>query len=162
MRPLRGEFYVNLFAHYRPKGDPAWFTKSNPEDAPQPLLDIGSCSSDNGATPVCTGGHALPFLSNSLDQLLGSSELFSYWQRVSPSSEEVFDVRNKHAEWSVKNELEADSRLANAEHFRRMRDPEAVSNPAAENEEAGDDGDDDDDDNDDDNEDGQNGSHSEL
>ena len=33
MKPLAGEFYVNLFAHYRPIGDPEWFTKENPKDS---------------------------------------------------------------------------------------------------------------------------------
>lgn len=33
MRPLtgKGSFYVNLFAHYRPNGDPDWSFKSTPE-----------------------------------------------------------------------------------------------------------------------------------
>ena len=39
MSALKGEYYVNLFAHYRPTGDPQWYVKENPEDAPPPLLD---------------------------------------------------------------------------------------------------------------------------
>lgn len=44
MRPLDGAFYVNLFAHYRPIGDRAWFTKSNPDGTPTPVGDLGNCS----------------------------------------------------------------------------------------------------------------------
>ena len=28
--PLEGEFYVNLFAHYRPEGNPRWWQEPNP------------------------------------------------------------------------------------------------------------------------------------
>ena len=42
MRPLDGAFYVNLFAHYRPVGDRAWFTKSNPDGSPTPVGDLGN------------------------------------------------------------------------------------------------------------------------
>ena len=44
MRPLDGAFYVNLFAHYRPVGDKAWFKKSNPDGTPPPVGDLGNCS----------------------------------------------------------------------------------------------------------------------
>eukprot|EP00978_Attheya_sp_CCMP212_P003070 scaffold6251_cov52-Attheya_sp.AAC.8 len=42
-RPLPGGSYVNLFARYRPKGDPQWFEKENPEGTPEPLIDVGEC-----------------------------------------------------------------------------------------------------------------------
>jgi hypothetical protein len=38
--PLRGDFYVNLFAHYRPRGDPGWFKKERTWNGePPPCLD---------------------------------------------------------------------------------------------------------------------------
>lgn len=63
MRPLDGAFYVNLFAHYRPIGDRAWFMKSNPDGTPTPVGDLGNCSvtviaandDDDAATDVGVG-----------------------------------------------------------------------------------------------------------
>jgi len=85
MRPLNGEFYVNLFAHYRPIGDPEWFLKDNPADGPAPLLDIGACAAD-GNRSVCDGGAAarVPFLSPRLDTLRGPTDLYKYWQATAP------------------------------------------------------------------------------
>ena len=40
MQPLKGGFYVNMFSHYRPVGDPQWFTRENPEGTPQHLLEV--------------------------------------------------------------------------------------------------------------------------
>lgn len=67
MRPLDGAFYVNLFAHYRPVGDKAWFKKSNPDGTPPPVGDLGNCSvtdigddggrsSSSGSVVVGSGG----------------------------------------------------------------------------------------------------------
>lgn len=71
MQPLDGAFYVNLFAHYRPVGDPAWFTRSNPVDGPAQLLDLGKCRS-NGTKVMCTKAREdeIPFLSPTLQQVL--------------------------------------------------------------------------------------------
>ena len=85
MRPLAGESYVNLFAHYRPVGDPAWFLKPNPSDGVQPLMDIGDCSRPEGsATTVCSSGVHAPFLSPRKEILLGPDSLFEFYQQVSP------------------------------------------------------------------------------
>lgn len=40
MAPLHGVSYSNLFSHYRPVGDPEWYTRSNPPDTPAPILDL--------------------------------------------------------------------------------------------------------------------------
>jgi hypothetical protein len=54
-RALRGDgaFYVNLFTHYRPVGDAAWYAKPNPAHTPAPLslddVPEGSCHVDNAA-----------------------------------------------------------------------------------------------------------------
>lgn len=42
--PLMGDSYTNVFAHYRPKGDPQWYTKPNPDGSPKPLIDVGECA----------------------------------------------------------------------------------------------------------------------
>jgi hypothetical protein len=68
MQPLEGDFYVNLFSHYRPAGgDPEWFAKPDPE-APPPILDVGSCAAD-GDRVTCdkVDGDLLPFLSPKLE-----------------------------------------------------------------------------------------------
>jgi hypothetical protein len=44
MRALHGEAYVNLFAHYRPVGDPEWFLKPNPEGTPEQCHDVAAAS----------------------------------------------------------------------------------------------------------------------
>jgi hypothetical protein len=88
MKPLAGEFYVNLFAHYRPVGDPEWYLKPNPEGSVQPLLDISDCTATataNGTTTTCSSGAHLPFLSPSREQLTGPSDLFQHWKKVSPA-----------------------------------------------------------------------------
>ena len=45
-RPLMGAnaYYVNLFTHYRPVGDPEWMLKPNTPGTPEPLLEVeGEC-----------------------------------------------------------------------------------------------------------------------
>lgn len=79
MQPLRGAHYVNLFAHYRPVGDPSWFLKENPEGTNEPALDIGHCRS-NGTKAVCDGEYKVPFLSPTLEQLHGPADLYRFWE----------------------------------------------------------------------------------
>eukprot|EP01035_Chromulina_nebulosa_P019081 gene19081-24907_t len=55
MRPLRGNYYVNLFAHYRPAGgDTQWFLKPNPSHTPSQLLDVGECTVENDQHVICS------------------------------------------------------------------------------------------------------------
>lgn len=45
-RPLKGPnaYYVNLFTHYRPVGDPKWMEKPNKIGTPEPVLEVeGEC-----------------------------------------------------------------------------------------------------------------------
>ena len=86
-KPLEGEFYVNLFAHYRPVGDPEWFLKENPEETPIPVSDLGECQS-NGSVVSCTGDIHAPFLSPKLDTLRGPNDLFKFWERFGPEQVE--------------------------------------------------------------------------
>ena len=79
MRPLDGDYYVNLFAHYRPNGDPNWFTKPNPDDAPKQALDLGQCTSD-GARAKFTA-QATPYLS-SRSAMKGPNDLFEFWKET--------------------------------------------------------------------------------
>ena len=82
MKPLRGSFYVNLFAHYRPTGDSEWFLKNNPPGAPEPLLDIGECTRINGTAKCTMNSHKVPYLSPALETLRGPQDLFRYWAKV--------------------------------------------------------------------------------
>mmetsp|Transcript_27365 Transcript_27365/g.60585 ORF Transcript_27365/g.60585 Transcript_27365/m.60585 type:complete len:484 (+) Transcript_27365:118-1569(+) len=86
MRPLQGESYVNLFAHYRPTGDPNWYSASNPADAPEQALDIGTCTSNgsngpNGSGVTCSEVTP-PFLSPSLAKLSGPADLYAHWEEA--------------------------------------------------------------------------------
>ncbi len=81
MQPLQGAFYVNLFAHYRPTGDPLWFTRPNPEGNAEQALDLGTCRR-NGSGVDCDGAHDAPFLSPRLDQLRGPADLYSFWEEA--------------------------------------------------------------------------------
>lgn len=66
MKPLRGDYYVNLFTHYRPIGDPQWFLKSNPEGTVPPLIDLsGDCYTNEDNSQYCDPPIVLPTLSPS-------------------------------------------------------------------------------------------------
>ncbi len=84
MQPLEGAFYVNLFAHYRPVGDPQWFLKQNPSDAAKQVLDLGECTSD-GEKVRCSGDIQPPFLSPHLDTLKSHQDLYNFWKKVEPA-----------------------------------------------------------------------------
>jgi hypothetical protein len=102
MKPLRGKSYSNLFAHYRPIGDPQWlliqlspsahlchlrYLKENPSDAPKQLLETGECDNlpNTLAGLRCEAGN-LPFLAPSREIVQGPNDLFSYWKRTSPEA----------------------------------------------------------------------------
>lgn len=89
MRPLNGSFYVNIFSHYRPVGDPQWYEKPNPPGTPEPLIDVGDCHrTDNGDASVVVCDKAyLPTLSPSLEVLRSPADLFNWWSAVSPKKE---------------------------------------------------------------------------
>jgi len=88
MKPLRGAFYVNLFAHYRPIGDPQWFTRENPDNTPEPLLNLAGVEESN----------VVPFLSSPVITLEGSDSLMEHWIKVSPSVEEIDAVTKWHVQ----------------------------------------------------------------
>jgi hypothetical protein len=82
--PLDADFYVNLFSHYRPIGDPEWFTKSNPEGTPTPLIDIGECTvlSDTISAhepSVLCGRSDVTTLSPTMNSIAGPGDLYDWW-----------------------------------------------------------------------------------
>jgi hypothetical protein len=91
MKPLRGEYYVNLFSHYRPIGDPEWHTKSNPSGTTEQVHNIGTCSysADLGRHDCTEISHEkVPYLSANQETVTQEGDLFEYWKTVSPSEEE--------------------------------------------------------------------------
>uniref|UniRef100_A0A7S4MHH3 von Hippel-Lindau disease tumour suppressor beta domain-containing protein n=1 Tax=Odontella aurita TaxID=265563 RepID=A0A7S4MHH3_9STRA len=91
-RPLEGPgaYYVNLFTHYRPVGDPRWFARPNPEGTPEPLVDVGECrlvgngeEFGNGAVE-CDDPAVGPNLSPTLFSGRGGDSLQTWWEEVSP------------------------------------------------------------------------------
>eukprot|EP01038_Epipyxis_sp_PR26KG_P012979 gene12979-17404_t len=93
MQPLKGSYYVNLFAHYRPIGDPEWYTRENHPDTPKPLIDIGECNTmyhnnRNKTIVKCSkdDNNSVPFLSPKLQTLKSPTDLFKFWEEVSPIS----------------------------------------------------------------------------
>ena len=75
MAALHGQFYVNLFAHYRPPGDPTWFTKDNPEGTPEQMIEVETAS---------TGMQQLydQFISTSNQVLTGPRTLYDFWHQL--------------------------------------------------------------------------------
>ena len=100
-RPLSGPnaYYVNLFTHYRPVGDPKWFEKPNHEGTPEPLLDVhGECRLRASGTAE-TNDHLLgvietvecddkrlgPYVSPGLFTATSGADLIEWWRRTGPS-----------------------------------------------------------------------------
>lgn len=88
MNPLKGKAYTNLFSHYRPVGDPAWFHKENPPGSTEPLMHVGQCRLEKGPdgveVPSCDNADvsSMPYLSPQLETLDHEGDLFRYWEKV--------------------------------------------------------------------------------
>lgn len=78
--PLQGGHYVNMFVHFRPVGDDGWYKKPNPPGTPEPLLDIGKCTSENGHVS-CTKEHPAS-LAPSLETVTSGMDMFERWRRL--------------------------------------------------------------------------------
>lgn len=95
MKPLNGSYFTNIFSHYRPIGDPEWYTRPNPPGTPQPLIDIGEChlsrahcTNPEDEEPACRSKVLcdkadLSTLSPSLETVRGEMDLFNYWKKYS-------------------------------------------------------------------------------
>lgn len=89
--PLAGGFYTNLFTHYRPIGDPMWYTKENPEGTPEPLIDVGKCELvgkpneySQGAVK-CENDAIGKHLSPKMITATSGDDLYNLWLSVGPS-----------------------------------------------------------------------------
>ena len=99
-RPLSGDdaYYVNLFTHYRPTGDPEWFEKPNHEGVPDPVVDVeGTCRLEKVATSEtpnkqlalveavkCDDPRLGSHISPSLFQASSPEDLIDWWRLTSP------------------------------------------------------------------------------
>lgn len=81
MKPLQGGYYVNLFAHYRPIGDDAWYKKPNPPGTTAPVMDLGHCTT-NGTKATCDGPVSAPNLSPALEEIHSAMDLYKYWEKT--------------------------------------------------------------------------------
>jgi hypothetical protein len=100
-RPMKGPnaYYVNLFTHYRPVNDPAWFNKPNPEGTPEPVLGTKPLKEEcqlvrKGLTGTGPDGHSLgyvegvecqnpllgPYISPTLFQANGPEDMIQWWR----------------------------------------------------------------------------------
>mmetsp|Transcript_12228 Transcript_12228/g.24398 ORF Transcript_12228/g.24398 Transcript_12228/m.24398 type:complete len:549 (-) Transcript_12228:284-1930(-) len=104
--PLAGGKYVNLFAHYRPVGDPDWYKKPNPPGTPEKLMDVGNCwlegeadAMSQGAV-VCDDPRVGPHLSPTMFAPKSGDDLFKWWEAVSegPPMRKVENVAQVEAE----------------------------------------------------------------
>ena len=92
--PLSGGYYANIFTHYRPTGDPNWYSKENPEGTPEPLIDVGKCelvgkTNDYSKGAVkCENPAIGPHLSPKMLTLTGGEDLYQHWLSVGPSFED--------------------------------------------------------------------------
>mmetsp|Transcript_18767 Transcript_18767/g.40865 ORF Transcript_18767/g.40865 Transcript_18767/m.40865 type:complete len:517 (-) Transcript_18767:113-1663(-) len=94
-KPLKGKgaYYVNLFTHYRPVGDPAWLDKPNPEGTPEPLIDVGECKLEGSINDVgvgavkCDDDSIGPYLSPAMFTATSGDDLFNWWKSVGPDAE---------------------------------------------------------------------------
>jgi len=111
MKPLKGEFYVNMFAHYRPPGDSNWFLKPNPFGNVQPLVAPAQpCVKRNGNLTICSAGYELPYISQNLEQLKGPESLFKYWLEITKTEAQLISHKCNETACNRKNlPTEADS-----------------------------------------------------
>ena len=117
-RPLTGDnaYYVNLFTHYRPIGDPTWFEKENHAGTPEPILEVeGSCrlepvgttkTGSNGQLGLveavkCDDPRLGPYVSPALFTAKSGEDLIDWWKMTAPKEESATTVGTD----SAKDEL---------------------------------------------------------
>lgn len=86
--PLQGGYYVNLFSHFRPKGDPRWYVQPNPAGTPEPLMDVGECRLEGTLDQVGVGAVKCddpaigPYLSPTMFRARSAEDLSEWWLSV--------------------------------------------------------------------------------
>lgn len=88
--PLAGGYYANIFTHYRPIGDPQWYTRENPEGTPEPLMDVGKCelvgkpNEYSSGAVKCENPAIGPHLSPKMFTAKSGDDLYQWWLNVGP------------------------------------------------------------------------------
>lgn len=102
--PLVGGYYANLFTHYRPIGDPKWYTKENPEGTPAPLMDVGKCKLvgkldeySSGAVQ-CENPAIGPHLSPRMFTARSGEDLYEWWLSVGPTFDDESTASDDRSE----------------------------------------------------------------
>lgn len=89
--PLAGGYYANIFTHYRPIGDPKWYTKENPEGTPEPLMYVGKCElvgkvdEYSSGSVQCENPAIGPHLSPKMFTARSGDDLYEWWVSVGPT-----------------------------------------------------------------------------
>ena len=92
--PLAGGYYANIFTHYRPIGDPDWYSKDNPEGTPEPLMDVGKCElvgkldEYSVGAVKCENPAIGPHLSPKMFTATSGDDLYQWWLSVGPSHDD--------------------------------------------------------------------------
>lgn len=104
-RPMVGPnaYYVNLFTHYRPTGDPNWFGRPNPENTPEAVLGTAPVEDEcqlvsKGLTSAagslglveaveCSNPQLGPYVSPALFQASGPEDLIRWWRTTGGESD---------------------------------------------------------------------------
>jgi len=92
--PLKGSgsYYVNMFTHYRPTGDPDWQFKKNRPGQTEPLMDVGECHLEGTVDMIgqgavkCENPAIGQYLSPYMVTAKSGDDLFDWWVRVSPET----------------------------------------------------------------------------
>jgi len=87
-----GAYYVNMFTHYRPTGDPDWQFKKNRPGQTEPLIDVGECHLEGTVDMIgqgavkCDNPAIGQYLSPYMVTAKSGDDLFDWWVRVSPET----------------------------------------------------------------------------
>ena len=103
-KPLKGNgaYYVNLFTHYRPVGDPKWYEKSNTYGTPEALFNVGNCKLEGSIDDIgvgavtCDNERIGKNLSPTMFTASSGDDLFNWWKIVGSQGiiESVGDQNN--------------------------------------------------------------------
>ena len=94
-------YYVNLFTHYRPTGDPKWFDKPTDDHRPEPVVDVeGDCRLEKVSTAEtatkqlgvveavkCSDQRLGDYISPTLFKATRAEDLIEWWKMTTPPRE---------------------------------------------------------------------------
>mmetsp|Transcript_21451 Transcript_21451/g.36112 ORF Transcript_21451/g.36112 Transcript_21451/m.36112 type:complete len:523 (-) Transcript_21451:203-1771(-) len=89
-KPMRGQQFANIFAHYRPIVPTAsslkWFEQPNPTHTPAPIIDLVECEEHDKRPGVLGGGFTcdgveMPFLISPKPVVTTVDEMVQFWEQ---------------------------------------------------------------------------------